>query len=182
MMRDALMPPEPLRAQIARSNVALALATTEVDDMPLIMVNRGFLRLTGFEPDAVIGRNCRFLQDETTPRDQIAAMAAFLHDDTRDDGRFPVLNRRLDGTNFLNLVFLSKLRDRKGQIRFVIASQFDITAARQTAALVHNDAALIGTLQTMRQTIGQFGLAMTDSAGLIARSISTLARFAVRDE
>lgn len=89
MMQDALMPPEPLRAQIARSNVALALATTE-GDMPLIMVNRAFQQLTGFDQVAVIGRNCRFLQDDTTPVHQIAAMAAFLRDDTRDDGRFPV--------------------------------------------------------------------------------------------
>lgn len=97
-------------------------------------------------------------------------------------GVFPLLNRRLDGTGFVNLVFLSKLRDHVGQIRFVIGSQFDITTARQAAALAGNDEALIGTLQTMRQTIGQFGLTMTDSAGLIARSITTLARFAVRDE
>ncbi len=175
------MPPEPLRAQIARSNVALSLATAEAD-MPLIMVNRGFQRLTGFEQAAVLGRNCRFLQDDTTPVHQIAAMSAFLKDASRDDGRFPVLNRRHDGSGFLNLVFLSKLRDQQGRIRFVIASQFDITTARQAAALAGNDEVLIGTLDTMRQTIGHFGLTMTDSAGLIARSITTLARFAVRDE
>lgn len=181
MIQDALMPPEPLRAQIARSNVALSLATTQ-GDMPLVMVNRGFQRLTGFDQAAVIGRNCRLLQDDTIPLHQIAAMSAFLRDDTRDDGRFPVLNRRIDGTGFVNLVFLSKLRDHEGQIRFVIASQFDITSARQAAALAGNDEALIGMLDTMRQTVGQFGLTMTDSAGLIARSITTLARFAVRDE
>lgn len=174
-------PPERLCAQIERSTVALSLATA-AGDTPLVLVNRGFLRLTGHDAAEVLGHNCRFLQTEATPPEQVAAMSAFLADDMQEDGRFPVVNRRRDGTLFTNLVFMSKLRDQRGRPRFILASQFDATSAQAAVALARNDAELAGTLFDLRRTAGQFGMTMTDSAALIARSITTLARLAVRDE
>lgn len=170
-----------LLAQIQRSTIALCVADG-AGDMPLVMVNDGFLRLTGYDAEDVEGRNCRFLQTAQTPRAQVDAMAAFLKDDAQEDGRFPVLNQRRNGTTFTNLVFMSKLRDRDGGLRYVIASQFDATAAEEAQAIARNDRLLVGVLSDLRQTAGQFGATMNDSAALIARSISTLARLTVRDE
>lgn len=173
--------PERLQAQIQRSNIALCVADG-TGDMPLVMVNKGFLRLTGFEADEVEGRNCRFLQTDRTPREQVDAMSHFIHDEAQEDGRFPVLNQRKDGRTFTNLVFMSKLRDGRGATRYVIASQFDATAAEEADAISRNDALLVGALGDLRRTAGQFGMTLNDSAALIARSISTLARLTVRDE
>ncbi|SCX94535.1 PAS domain-containing protein [Paracoccus tibetensis] len=170
-----------LLAQIQRSNIALCVADGH-GDMPLVMVNKGFLKLTGYEASDVEGRNCRFLQTPDTPRAQVAAMSDFLRDEAQEDGRFPVLNQRRNGTTFTNLVFMSKLRDGDGGLRYVIASQFDATAAEEAQAIAQNDKLLVGALSDLRQTAGQFGMTLNDSAALIARSISTLARLTVRDE
>lgn len=173
--------PERLQLQIRRSNIALCIAEG-TGDMPLIMVNDGFLRLTGYAAHEVEGSNCRFLQTERTPPEQVGAMSRFLHDEAQDDGRFPVLNQRKDGRTFTNLVFMSKLRDGRGALRYVIASQFDATAAEEATAISRNDTLLVGALGDLRKTAGQFGMTLNDSSALIARSISTLVRLTVRDE
>lgn len=173
--------PEALRAQIARSRIAISLAAA-LPDMPLCLVNDAFCRLTGFDTLDSMGRNCRFLQSPDTPRDQIRAMSLFLADDGRDDGRFPVLNRTRDGRAFTNLVFMSKLRSGDGGLRFVIGSQFDVTASDAAGTIAQDDVALSRNMSDLRRAAGQFGLIMSDSTGLIARSISTLARITLRDE
>lgn len=173
--------PDALRDQITRSRIALSLATTQ-PDMPLCLVNDAFLALTGYDTGDVLGRNCRFLQGTDTPPQQIGAMADFLRDDRQDDGRFPVLNHTRDGRAFTNLVFMSKLRGGDGTLRFVIASQFDVTAATAAGTRNRDDAALGRHMSDLRRAAGQFGLIMADSTDLIARSISTLARITVRDE
>lgn len=173
--------PDALRDQIDRSRVALALATAS-GDMPLVRVNAGFTSLTGYAPEDALDRNCRFLQGPETPADQVRAMSRFLRDDAADDGRFPVLNHTRDGRRFLNLVFMTKLRDGDGRLRFVLASQFDTSASDARTALAENDAALGRNMQDLRRAAGQFGLIMSDSTALIARSISTLARISFRDE
>lgn len=170
-----------LRAQIRRSQTALCMAEGG-GDMPLVMVNDSFLRLTGYAASEVEGRNCRLLQTPDTPPAQVTSMSQFLKDDAQDDGRFPVLNRRRDGSTFTNLVFMSKLRDGRGALRYVIASQFDATAAEEAEAIAANDTLLVGTLGDLRRTAGQFGMTLNDSAALIARSVTTLARLTVRDE
>lgn len=173
--------PDALRSRIERSRVALALASGQ-GDMPLDLVNRAFSTLTGYDADQVVGRNCRFLQGPDTPPAQVRDMRDFLADDDRDDGRFPVLNRTRDGRDFVNLVFMSKLRARDGALRFVIASQFDATRTHGVAAQTESTAELSASVSDLRRAAHEFGLIMADSSELIARSISTLARLSLRDE
>lgn len=174
--------PEALRAQIARSNVALSLAAADVPDMPLLLVNAAFCRLTGYDADDVQGRNCRFLQTPETPPEQVRAMSLFLRTDSRDDGRFPVLNRTRQGRTFTNLVFMSKLRGPDGRVRFVLASQFDMSAADRAGARPRHDRELTRSVDDLRLAAAQLGLILSDSSALLARSVSTLARITVRDE
>lgn len=179
-MHVSISIPAALVAQIHRSRVALSLSPAG-GGFPLTAVNDCFETLTGYDNAEIIGRNCRMLQDPATPPAQIAAMSEFLADESRDDGRFPVLNRKRDGALFTNLVFMSKLRDVSGKPRFVIASQFDVTASNGARALSENDRVLEGSIGDMRRLADQVGLAMADSAELLARSVATLARMAVRD-
>jgi len=174
-------PPDALRALIGRSRIALSLASGQ-GDMPLTLVNAAFTELTGYAKAEAEGRNCRFLQGADTSAAQIAAMSVFLRNPDQDDGRFPVLNLTRDGRSFTNLVFMSKLRSRDGVLHFVIASQFDAVRARDPALRAVHGAELTDSVTEMRRAADEFGLIMADSSGLIARSITMLARMTVTDE
>ena len=59
--------PEGLRSAFAESRISLSLADAKAEDMPLIAVNQPFCDMSGYGPDEVLDRNCRFLQPDESP-------------------------------------------------------------------------------------------------------------------
>ena len=86
-----------------------------------------------------------------------------------------------DGSSFHNYVFMTRLRDPQGEIRFILASQFDMSSAVKRARVHTNDAQLRAALSDVDQIGREFGLAMQESAQLLADSVATMARFAMKD-
>lgn len=123
--------PDGVRGLFARSGVSLSLADFRAPDCPLIGINAAFCELTGYAPSEALGRNCRFLQPSTGPGPVRKRMRRFLENEKTRDDRFLVPNVRRDGTEFLNLVYMTKL-ERHGRVELVLASQFAVggTAAR----------------------------------------------------
>lgn len=75
---------------------------------PIIYANAAFARLTGYPTDAIIGRNCRFLQNDDRAQPEIAEMKSAIA-----DGRpatVTLRNYRRDGSVFWNEVRLAPLR------------------------------------------------------------------------
>ncbi len=97
-------------------------------DNPIVFANRAFQELCGYGADALIGRNCRFLQglgtdpaDVANVRDAIAA---------RRDVVVEILNYHRDGTPFRNELYVSPVFDPAGELRYFFASQLDVTRFR----------------------------------------------------
>ncbi len=114
-----------LIAAIAFSGEPLVLSDPSKPDNPLMAVNEAFLRLTQYQRDEVIGRNCRFLQGPETD-----------HATTRRIGRRVadgggciewVVNYRKDGTKFWNLLFISPVHDDGGNLVAFLGNQLNIT-------------------------------------------------------
>ncbi|WP_137678897.1 PAS domain-containing protein [Aurantiacibacter suaedae] len=88
---------------------SLVIADAQLPDMPLVYVNRAFERVTGYNREFVIGRNCRFLQGaDTNPADRQLIREAL------DAGReitVDIFNYRADGEPFVNRLLISPLRD-----------------------------------------------------------------------
>nr|3ULF_A Chain A, Aureochrome1 [Vaucheria frigida]3ULF_B Chain B, Aureochrome1 [Vaucheria frigida]3ULF_C Chain C, Aureochrome1 [Vaucheria frigida]3ULF_D Chain D, Aureochrome1 [Vaucheria frigida]3ULF_E Chain E, Aureochrome1 [Vaucheria frigida]3ULF_F Chain F, Aureochrome1 [Vaucheria frigida] len=98
--------------QMAQQNFVITDAS--LPDNPIVYASRGFLTLTGYSLDQILGRNCRFLQGpETDPR----AVDKIRNAITKGvDTSVCLLNYRQDGTTFWNLFFVAGLRDSKGNI------------------------------------------------------------------
>lgn len=173
-------PPKRLETYLQSSGIALALSDA-TQDAPLIAVNDAFCDLTGYDTADVIGRNCRFLQGPDTSDEMRAPLHDFVHGKGKDAGRFPILNYRKDGSSFHNYVFMTRLRDPQGEVRFILASQFDMSSAVKRARVQTNDAQLRAVLSDVDQIGREFGLAMQESAQLLADSVATMARFAMKD-
>lgn len=104
------------------SEVPLALTSAGSADAPLLMVNDAFLKLTGYERDEVIGRNCRFLQGPDTEPDARLKLKMAVNRHTESLVR--IRNYRKDGTPFDNYVFLRPIYAEDGKMIYILGSQY----------------------------------------------------------
>ena len=50
----------------------ITIADPNLPDCPLMYVNEAFCRMTGYDQDEILGRNCRFLQGPETDKASLA--------------------------------------------------------------------------------------------------------------
>lgn len=98
--------------QFAQQN--FTVSDPSLPDNPIVYASQGFLDLTGYSSDQVVGRNCRFLQGPGTDPAavDIIRRGVALGEDTS----VCLLNYRADGTPFWNQFFVAALRDSEGNI------------------------------------------------------------------
>jgi len=113
------------RAVSAAAN-GIVIADVRAPEQPLIYVNGGFERLTGYWAEDILGRNCRFLQGPGTDPAAVAALAELVR--SQSTGSVTLLNYRKDGRPWWNEVTLSPMRDAAGVVTHVIGVQQDVTA------------------------------------------------------
>ncbi len=73
----------------------------------------------------VLGRNCRFLQGPKTSPHSVARLRDAISAGKESYEVF--LNYRRDGSPFLNLLMTAPLMDSRGQIRYFIGAQVDVS-------------------------------------------------------
>ncbi|MEZ6086522.1 MAG: PAS domain S-box protein [Pirellulaceae bacterium] len=96
------------------------------DDLPIVYANQGFFHLTGFRPEDIIGRNCRFLQGpHTDPADVQVIRDAIAK---KRECRITLLNYRRDGSEFYNDLVVTPVSDDEGQVTHFVGVQNDVTA------------------------------------------------------
>lgn len=166
--------PNHLRDFFERSHIALALASAEGDN-PLLLVNGPFRALTGYDDADVIGRNCRMLQGDAPNEEPRARIHAFLDKEAEKSVRTPLVNFRKDGSPFVNLLFMSKLRALGGGVRYIFASQFDISRS-QPELLADYDEMLGRTLKTLTPVLAESGIVLEGSLMTIANTAATVAQ------
>ena len=94
-------------------------------DQRVVFVNEAFTRITGYELDETLGRNCRFLQGPATDPLTVEAMRTAL--EAGGGFRGEVLNYRKDGTSFWNLLTITPIRDDQGTLHHFASVQQDVT-------------------------------------------------------
>lgn len=85
------------------------LSDPRLPDNPIVFATPGFYKLTGYTPDQVLGRNCRFLQGPGTDPKAVDIIRKAIA--TGSDCTVCILNYKADGTPFWNQFFVAALRD-----------------------------------------------------------------------
>ena len=114
------------------SPIALTLASPGFEDCPLVQVNSAFEKLTGYDSEFAVGRNCRFLQGSDTELHARAALRKTIAE--AREAVVPITNYRRDGTKFRNLVFVFPILDADGRLLYMLGSQYDVTAPRRAVS------------------------------------------------
>jgi PAS domain S-box-containing protein len=112
------------RAVIA-TDITFTITDPRRPDNPLVWVNPSFTRITGYEYDEAVGRNCRFLQGPATDQKAVAEIRAAMAE--RRTATTTLLNYRKDGTAFWNQVSISPVFDGAGELVSFVGVQADVT-------------------------------------------------------
>jgi PAS domain S-box-containing protein len=147
-----------MTAPKAFPRVALDLATTveriqqnfvicdpHLPDTPIVFASDGFLELTEYPREEVLGRNCRFLQGPDTDPLAVKTIKDALRTGVETTVR--ILNYKKNGKPFWNMFSLAPMADVDGTPRFLIGVQVDVTvgdvAASADAGVVPADKAAV---------------------------------------
>ncbi|CAM9719624.1 unnamed protein product, partial [Phaeothamnion confervicola] len=96
-------------------------------DNPIVYASQGFLKLTGYTMDKVIGRNCRFLQGPGTDQRAVDIIRRGIADGR--DTSVCLLNYQADGTPFWNQFFIAALRDAAGKVVNFVGVQCEVRSS-----------------------------------------------------
>ncbi|MFA1509371.1 MULTISPECIES: PAS domain-containing protein [Priestia] len=116
------------------TRAGLIITDPSLPDNPIIYANKGFLDLTGYDREEILGKNCRFLQGEQTNpttikeiKETIAASSSIT---------VQILNYTKDGRPFWNELFIDPLW-MEDKLYFV-GVQKDITEKVKQGDLIHD--------------------------------------------
>ncbi|PSQ07758.1 hypothetical protein BRC95_03880 [Halobacteriales archaeon QS_5_68_33] len=97
------------------AGVGISIADASEPDIPLVYVNDAFTDVTGYDREAALGTNCRFLQGPETKE---------------------LLNYRADGTPFWNELTVTPVADSAGETSHFIGIQRDVTSRKRRERLI----------------------------------------------
>ncbi len=111
-----------------------SIAITDLD-ANIEYVNDAFLRITGYSREDIIGKNQRILHSGKTPRSTYEALWKNLTEGKTWQGEF--YNKRKDGSEYIERVIISPIRQEDGRITHYLAIKEDITPKMRAQAEIH---------------------------------------------
>jgi len=125
-----------LERVVHESPIGINIADARKPDQPLIYVNRGFERITGYLAQEIVGQNCRFLQGQDRVQDGLDPIRVSLQ--SGKHCKVLLRNYRRDGTLFWNEFAMFSMADEAGEIEYFVGFQNDVTEVHtQKIALEH---------------------------------------------
>lgn len=108
------------------------VADATLPDCPLVFASDGFLQMTGYTSEEVLGHNCRFLQGEGTDPKEVAKIRDAVKHGKLCSVR--LLNYRKDGSPFWNLLTVTPIKTEDGQVSKFVGVQVDVTSKTEGKA------------------------------------------------
>ncbi|MDH7639387.1 PAS domain-containing protein [Sphingomonas oryzagri] len=141
---------DPFVAAVRATRMPMIITNPRLDDNPVVFANDSFCRLTGYDRDEILGRNCRFLQGDDTDPTAVRA----IHDavETVRPIEIDIRNHRKSGEPFWNRLLLAPVFDEAGKLAYFFASQVDVTLERERLeGLESSNAALMAEITNRLQ-------------------------------
>jgi diguanylate cyclase (GGDEF)-like protein/PAS domain S-box-containing protein len=119
----------------------ISIADAQQPDFPLVYVNEGFERLTGYNSDEIVARNYCILQGTDTKQPEIAVMLSAM---ANGEGcNVTLRNYRKDGSMFWNDFSIVPMHNSQGILTHFIGIMRDMTdrgrSVQQPEIPVHTD-------------------------------------------
>ena len=122
-----------LRQILDATDNTISVADATLPDLPLIYVNKEFEKLTGYKLNEIIGKNCRFLQQNDPRQPDIDVLRHALKHGI--SARVELRNYRKNGEMFWNELYLTPVHDKHGNLIYFFGVQNDITRFKELVEL-----------------------------------------------
>jgi PAS domain S-box-containing protein len=125
LRKDTGLIPQVLTAILDHCVNGVTLADPDQEDCPIVYANKAFETLTGYSPEDIIGKNCRFLQGVDKDQPEIRRLRESLK--RKEAVEVTLRNYKKDGTLFHNHLAVTPLYDNKGELLYYLGVQYDVT-------------------------------------------------------
>src|SRR5574340_631642 len=140
-----------LAQAIDQSHDGVTIADARKQGFPLIYVNRGFEKLTGYASGEILGKSYRILQGTDTEQPGLDIVRAAV---AKGEGCLVTLrNYRKDGSMFWNELSISPVHDADGNLTHYIGIQKDVTARILLEQHLHQSNLDLQTLNQQLNTL-----------------------------
>ncbi|MFP4323616.1 MAG: PAS domain S-box protein [Anaerolineales bacterium] len=115
---------------------AIVLSDMRAQDAPVVYVNQAFIDMTGYPREEILGRNCRFLQNDDRDQPALATIRQAL--ETGETCTVILRNYRKDGALFWNELHIAPVHNAQGELTHYIGIQHDVSARVQAEQVTHH--------------------------------------------
>lgn len=107
----------------------ILITDAQQTDNPIVYCNERFREMTGYARDEIIGRNCRFLQNDDTNQPELEVVRDAIAEGA--SCKIILRNYRKDGEMFFNQLSLSPITNDRDDVTHFIGIQNDVTKEKQ---------------------------------------------------
>ncbi|PPD41604.1 MAG: AraC family transcriptional regulator [Methylocystis sp.] len=125
LRKDAEIIPDILTTILDTCVNGVTLADPDIEDAPIVYANKRFEEITGYGPQEIIGRNCRFLQGEDRDQESLRRLREAIKNVQPIE--VTLRNYRKDGRLFNNKLNITPLFDGQGKLIYFLGVQYDVT-------------------------------------------------------
>ncbi|MCO5558289.1 hypothetical protein L7F22_011868 [Adiantum nelumboides] len=119
---------ESLREALQRAEFNFVLTDPRIQDNPIVYASDGFLQMTGYTAEEVLGRNCRFLQGPATNRRTIIEIRDAIREERAC--QVSILNYTKQGKPFWNLFHMAPVYSKEdGRVVHFVGVQTPVNSS-----------------------------------------------------
>ena len=154
--------------------VGVTISDVRQPDEPLVYVNDQFVEQTGYDREAAIGRNCRFLQGPATEEEPVARMRAAI--DAGESVSVELRNYDRSGELFWQEVSIAPIRNEAGVVTHYAGFQADVTRRKRAErAAKRHRAALTAEHESLRTLLHRLDGVVEQITGAVVTAESRAA-------
>lgn len=117
------------------SGSAMVLVDVLHPNHPVVYCSKAFTELTGYLTEEVMGRNCKFLQNDDTNQEALLLLKNAISNGEKCE--VILRNYKKDGTLFYNELFICPFFNAQNKLTHYIGLQHDLTNLKNEALLRH---------------------------------------------
>jgi len=115
-----------LVAGLGNIDHAFVLTDPSQTNNPMVYCSRGFLKMTGYSANELLGNSCSMLQGEDTDQDEVERIRKALYADPPTPVSAVLKNYRKNGQPFFNALYIAPVNCSEGNIKYFCGVQTEM--------------------------------------------------------